>query len=87
MDRRTFIELSARAALAGAVLLLAGCGRKEGPPQGMGNQERLWNVAAGLETTDQPLEPAYAQGTPAFFRDATLGRVDPSFTPTTTAGG
>ncbi|MDD5476107.1 MAG: hypothetical protein PHU03_06295 [Syntrophales bacterium] len=87
MDRRKFIELGAKVMIAGTIMILTGCGKKDRPPEGMGNQERLWNIAAGSETTDQPLEPLYAQGTPAFFRDASLGRVDPSFVPQTTGGG
>lgn len=86
MDRRNFIKLGTKILLAGAVTLLVGCGEAERPPEGMGNQEKLWNVAAGIETTDQPIELNYAEGTPASFRDASLGRVDPSFVPQTGGG-
>ena len=81
MDRRSFIRYGTQALLAGAVTLLVGCGRAERVTPGMGNQEKLWNIVAGIETTEQPLEPSYSQGTPAFFRDASLGKVDPSFVP------
>ena len=87
MDRRRFIELGSLVVLAGAVSVLAGCKKPERPPKGMGNQERLWKVAAGIEETEQPLEPVYTKDTPAFFRDASFGRVDPSFVPQTTGGG
>jgi len=86
MERRTFIEDGFRFFLAGAVIALVGCGKAGSQPQGMGNQEKLWKVVAGIEKTEQPVELNYAKDTPAFFRDASMGKADPTFAPKTGGG-
>lgn len=86
MERRTFIECGARFVLAGTLIALVGCARADSQPQGMGNQEKIWNVAASTEATEQPVELSYAKDTPASFRDASMGKVDPSFVPQTGGG-
>jgi len=64
----------------GGVFLLAGCQKKEGIPRS-GSQDKLWRLASGQEKAEEPVELAYAKDTPAFYRDASLGKADPSFTP------
>ena len=38
-------------------------------------------MAAAQTPSQAPLELAYAKDTPAFYRDASLGREDPNFKP------
>jgi len=86
MNRRAFIERILAPALAlGSVLFLSGCGKNPEVPRS-GNQEKLWNLATTPEKVEEPLELSYAKDTPAFYRDASLGKVDPSFTPKTGGG-
>ncbi|HSR13584.1 MAG TPA: hypothetical protein VLS90_19205 [Thermodesulfobacteriota bacterium] len=81
MERRAFLERLLSALAVGAVFLSGGCGKGNDKPPGFGNQEKLWNLAAGQGKTDEPVEPAYTKNTPAFFRDASLAKADPSFKP------
>ena len=86
MNRRAFIERILAPALAlGGVLFLSGCGKNPEVPQS-GNQEKLWKLATTPQRAEEPLELSYAKDTPAFYRDASLGKVDPSFTPKTGGG-
>ncbi len=86
MNRRAFIEKILAPAMAlGGVFLLAGCREKPEVPR-TGNQEKLWKLATTPEKAEEPLELPYAKDTPAFYRDASLGKVDPSFTPKTGGG-
>lgn len=85
MDRRRFIEFSIAALAAGAVTMVAGCSKTEAPPL-MGNQEGLWKMAASPEKVNEPLDLAYVKNTPAFYRDASLGKEDPNFKPKTGGG-
>ncbi len=80
MDRRTFIESIFAALAVGGVSILAGCSRKENPAS-LGNQEKLWRMASAPEKSEVPLELAYAKDTPAIYRDASMGKEDPSFKP------
>ncbi len=80
MDRRTFIESIFAALAVGGVSLLAGCSRKENPAR-LGNEEKLWRMASAPEKTEVPLDLSYAKGTPAIYRDASMGKEDPSFKP------
>ena len=80
MERRAFIEKMISAIALGGIALLAGC-RKEEKIFRPGNQDKLWQLATGNSKAEEPLELAYAKDTPAFFRDASMGRVDPSFKP------
>ena len=81
MNRRAFIEkIIASALAASGVLFLAGC-KKNPENQRSGNQEKLWKLVTAKERTEEPLQPAYAKDTPALYRDASLGKIDPSFTP------
>jgi hypothetical protein len=80
MDRRRFIEFSIAALAAGATALLVGCSKTEVVPP-LGNQEKLWKMTAASEKVNEPVDLAYAKNTPAFFRDASFGKVDPNFKP------
>jgi len=80
MKRRQFIEFCFVALAVSAMSLLTGCGKAE-VPQRLGNEDGLWNATMASEQTSVPLELAYAKDTPAFFRDASLGKVDPNFKP------
>ncbi|MDI6616559.1 MAG: hypothetical protein QME27_07575 [Syntrophaceae bacterium] len=87
MDRRQFIECGLAALATGIVSLAAGCKRAEAPQgQQLGNQDKLWDIASGTDKRDAPLELSYAKDTPAFFRDESLGKVDPNFKPATGGG-
>ena len=70
---------------AGGILFFAGCRKSTEVPRS-GNQEKLWKLATNPEKVEEPLELPYAKGTPAFYRDASLGKVDPSFAPKTGGG-
>jgi len=85
MERRAFIEKLLAALALGGVFLATGCKKEEKIPR-PGNQDKLWDLIAGRGKTDETLELAYAKDTPAFYRDASLGKVDPSFTPKTGGG-
>ncbi len=85
MERRQFIErLFSLLGLAG-LLVLTGCGRRE-KPAGFGNQEKLWQLAEGQGKLEEPVVPSYSKNTPALFRDASMGKTDPSFVPKVSGG-
>jgi hypothetical protein len=85
MDRKRFFELSVVTLAIGAISMLTGCGRTENVPK-PGNQEKLWKMTAVEEKVNEPIDLAYAKGTPALYRDASLGKQDPSFKPKTGGG-
>jgi len=80
MERRAFLEKIISAVALGGIFLLAGC-QKEEKIIRAGNQDKLWQMATGQLKAEEPLELAYAKDTPALFRDASMGKVDPSFKP------
>jgi hypothetical protein len=84
MERRAFIEMISAIALGG-IFLVAGCKKEETIPRA-GNQDKLWQMATGQMKAEEPLELAYAKDTPALFRDASMGKADPSFKPQTGGG-
>ncbi len=85
MERRQFIErLFSLLGLAG-FLALTGCGKGE-QPAGFGNQEKLWRLAEGQGKVDEPIVLPYSKNTPALFRDASMGKTDPSFVPKVAGG-
>ena len=69
----------------GGMLLSAGCSKTETSP-GFGNQDKLWQLTSGQAKAEEPIDPAYAKETPALYRDASMGKADPSFTPKVTGG-
>ena len=85
MDRRRFIEFSIAALTAGALSFMAGCSKTETLPK-LGNQEKLWKMTAASEKLNEPVDLAYVKNTPAFYRDASFGKVDPNFKPKTGGG-
>lgn len=85
MDRRAFVERLLAALALGGILLTAGCKKQDLTPR-FGNQDKLWELTVKAEVPEEPLVPNYSKDTPAFYRDASLGKVDPSFTPKTGGG-
>jgi len=86
MDRRTLIKGLFSALALGGILLLGGCGKQE-KSAGFGNQEKLWELAEGQGKLEEPIELAYAKKTPALYRDASMGKADPSFVPKVSVSG
>jgi hypothetical protein len=80
MERRVFIEKMISAIALGGIFLVAGC-QKEEKIFRAGNQDKLWQMATGQLKAAEPVELAYAKDTPALFRDASMGKIDPSFKP------
>ncbi|MGO8990872.1 MAG: hypothetical protein ACLQGU_13395 [bacterium] len=85
MERRRFFEGLFSAVAIGGILLLGGCGKAE-KPSGFGNEEKLWQMVSGQKMVEEPVELAYSKNTPASYRDASMGKEDPSFTPKVTGG-
>jgi len=85
MERRTVIQGILSLMALGGMLLSAGCSKTETSP-GFGNQDKLWQLTSGQAKAEEPIDPAYAKETPAFYRDASMGKADPSFTPKVTGG-
>jgi len=88
MERRQFIERLASLLAMGGLMALAGCGRGKKPekPVGFGNQEKLWQLAEGRAKAEEPIVLSYAKDTPALYRDASMGKADPSFVPKVVGG-
>jgi hypothetical protein len=80
MERRRFIQRCCETLALGGLFFLWGCAKKEKPVT-FGNQERLWQMISGEEKAEEPIEFPYAKGTPAIYRDASMGKADPSFVP------
>jgi hypothetical protein len=80
MDRRAFLGRLFPVLTIGSIFLLGGC-RKQEKVEGFGNEERLWDLASGQEKSEEAVEINYAKKTPALFRDASMGKADPSFVP------
>ncbi|MGB9627451.1 MAG: hypothetical protein ACPL6D_02210 [Thermodesulfobacteriota bacterium] len=80
MERRKFIQRLFEALTLGGLFLLIGCKPKE-KSQAFGNQEKLWNIVSGQEKSEEPIELSYWKDTPTLYRDATMGKADPSFVP------
>lgn len=80
MERRRFIQRCVEAFLLSGIFVLWGCSKKEKPVT-FGNQEKLWQIVSGQEKIEEPIELAHAKETPAFYRDASMGKADPSFVP------
>lgn len=85
MERRGFFRFGIVALAAGIVSMFMGCSKTESAPK-LHNQEKLWTITAAAETVNEPIELAYAKGTPASYRDASLGKEDPNFKPKTGGG-
>ncbi len=75
-----FLERLFSALALGSFLLLAGCSKSE-KPAGFGNQGKLWQLVTGEAKLEEPVELAHAKETPALYRDASMGKADPSFVP------
>ncbi len=80
MERRRFVQRFIEALTLGGLFFLIGCQPKE-EPQTFGNQERLWNLIRDPEKLEEPIELSYWKDTPILYRDASMGKADPSFVP------
>ncbi|NWF53490.1 MAG: hypothetical protein HXY45_01710 [Syntrophaceae bacterium] len=85
MERRAFIHKLLSALALGGLFLAAGCHKEEKIVR-PGNQDKLWKMATGQVKAEESVELAYAKDTPALFRDASMGKEDPSFKPQTGGG-
>ena len=85
MERRQFLARLFSGIALGGLLLSFGCSKRE-QPQGSGNQEGLWQRVTGQTQEKEPLELTYAKGTPALYRDASMGKPDASFVPKVSGG-
>ena len=89
MDRRRFIDRFFPFLALGSILLVGagGCEKYQHKQfKKFGNQEKLWQLAAGQEKLEEPVDLAYAKDTPILYRDASMGKVDPNFVPRLTGG-
>jgi hypothetical protein len=89
MDRRRFIERFFPFLALGGILLLGAGGCEKYPEKQLkkfGNEGKLWQLSAGQEKLEEPLELAYAKDTPVLYRDASMGKADPNFVPKLTGG-
>jgi hypothetical protein len=89
MDRRRFMGRFFPFLALGGILLLGAGGCEKYPHKQFkkfGNQEKLWQLAAGQEKSEEPVDLAYAKETPALYRDASMGKADPNFVPKITGG-
>jgi len=85
MDRREFFDVGIAALAVGLLSVFAGCSRTESVPA-LGNQEKLWKMAATSDKLNEPIDLAYAKNTPVLYRDASFGKEDPNFKPKTGGG-
>ncbi len=84
MERRRFIEKTLSLFALGSLLLLGAVGCEKYSHRKLekfGNQDKLWQLASGQEKLEEPVELGYAKETPALYRDASMGKEDPSFVP------
>jgi hypothetical protein len=88
MERRQFVERLLTLLAMGGLLVFGGCSKGEKPEKlvGFGNQEKLWQLAEGQGGSDEPVELSYSKNTPALYRDASMGKADPSFVPKVAGG-
>ena len=85
MGRRAFIERLLSVLILGGIFLLGGCGKLE-KVERSGSEEKLWDLASGQGRSEEAVEINYAKKTPALFRDASMGKADPSFVPRVSGG-
>ena len=85
MDRKRFFEGLFSVVAIGGILLLGGCGKTEKPSRS-GSEEKLWELATEQKKVEEPVELAYSKNTPALYRDASMGKADPSFVPKVSGG-
>jgi hypothetical protein len=85
MERRIFIERLLSALTIGGLLFVSGCGKGDHSLK-FGNQEKLWELTTGQGKLEEPVVPPYSKGTAALYRDASMGKADPSFIPRVSGG-
>jgi hypothetical protein len=84
MDRRTLIQKCLSVLTLGSIFLLIVCRRQEKVKR-FGNEGKLWDLASGQGKSAEAIETNYAQKT-VLFRDASMGKADPSFVPRVSGG-
>jgi hypothetical protein len=84
MDRRTLIQKFLSVLTLGSVFLLIACKRQEKVKR-FGNEGKLWDLASGRRKPAEAVETNYGQKA-ALFRDASMGKADPSFVPRVSGG-
>ncbi len=85
MIRREVLKRIFLGALLGGILFINGCEKKE-KSLGFGNQDKLWNLIITQENIEEPIDLAYSKDTPAFYRDSSFSKGDPSFVPKISGG-
>jgi hypothetical protein len=85
MERRRLVKGFFAGLTIGGLLLLGGC-KEEKKLLGFGNQEKLWQLTTAESKMEEPVDLAYAKGTAALYRDASMGKADPNFVPKLTGG-
>ena len=86
MERRTFIKYGLLALAAGVTAVTTNVYDRAVSGERQVDEHKLWKTAMEGGQKDVPLELAYAKDTPVFYRDASLGTVDPGFIPRTGGG-
>ncbi len=85
MERRRLVERLLASLAIGGLLFAAGCAKTDDPPR-FGNQEALWLLSMGQGKLEEPVVPPYSKEIPALYRDASMGKADPSFVPKVSGG-
>lgn len=85
MNRREILEKILSGLLLGGILFISGCEKKEKSLR-FGNQDKLWDLITTQETIEEPVDLAYFEDTPVFYRDSSFGKADPSFVPKVSGG-
>ncbi len=85
MGKRRLIKQLSAILMMGGLLLLGSC-KEEEKPLAFGNQERLWQLTTAGSKVEESVDLAYAKGTPALYRDASMGKADPNFVPKVSGG-
>ncbi len=89
MGRREWIKRFITLLALGGVILLGTEGCEKYPQKELkkfGNQEKLWQVVTSQEELKEPIELIDTKDTPVLYRDASMGKADPNFTPKLTGG-
>jgi len=84
MDRRTLIQKFLSVLTLGSVFLLIACKRRE-KVKHFGNEGKLWDLASGRRKSAEAIEINDTHKA-ALFRDASMGKADPSFVPRVSGG-
>jgi len=84
MDKRALIHKFLSLLTLGSIFPLIACRRQEKVKR-FGNEGKLWDLASGRGKSAEAIDTNYAQKT-ALFRDASMGKADPTFVPRVSGG-